>query len=467
MKKVIETSNSSLISGMNKAADILCKTLGPFGTNVAIGRKFQKPIMANDAGTISENINFDNESEQIGAEIIKDATSSTENTTKDGRTSTIAILRHLVNKSIEKTTGLSGLKPIEVSRAIRREMLMATELLLEEKKEIESKEELYNIALASSQNEEIAKIISDMFYEFGKDIVVTVEDNFQDIISVVHKTGIEIPFKPISEMLAKNIENTPVLVLDESIKSVIQIKDTYDKLVSSGVFSLLIIANDFDDSVVKEFHTLDGSFSIIPIKIPKSNKELYEDIASITGSKVVTDTIKPEDIGIATSVICSEKVIISGNNNQEKYIEKLLSKEIDSHYDKEMLEQRIARLKNGVFTIKIGSSIEQEREFIKLKTKDGVASVKNTMNGGYVSGGGVALKNVAEKMKESLIAESLMEPYRIIQESNGAPFEIPDSVIDSFKTVEQEIITACTLASNIVTCHASIADKEEEDGDVI
>ncbi len=475
--KIIETNIEKIISGINKTADMLCPTLGPFGTNVIIGRKYQKPIIANDSGTISDNLVFEDESEQIASEIINEATTTADKTTQDGRTSTVAIMRHLVNSLYKKTQGLQKEKPRKLYNKVREELETAQKLLLKEKKIVKKEEDLKSVALGSSQNKELAEIISNTFWKIGKDGVITIEDNFNPEISIVKKNGLEIPFKIVSDFLIKQLGQSPILVTTTKIDSINQIIQIYNEILERsksqklGVYNWVIIAPNFEDGVISEFKALGGAFDIMPIKIPESNIEIYEDISAICGTKTYKgqlELLTLSDIGELKEIVSNEKTIITGSVSPDEHIKSLKEKEIDSLYDKERLDKRIARLKNGIVVLKIGHSLDQDREFLKLKARDCVTSVKTALSDGYVKGAGVSLKNVADKMpKDSIIAESLKEPYRLIQESNGGPFEIPENVIDSYKTVEQEIITSCVLASNIINSHGSIADKTEKSEDPV
>lgn len=465
-RKIIENDIGKLVSGINKAADIICPTLGPSGRNVAISRPYQTPIIVNDGGTISEHIFLEDETEQLAVDIIKEATRTADRVSADGRTTTVCILRELVNTLYEKTKGLSKNSPAELKRIVGEEITHALSILNNDKKTVKTLAELKKIALTSSGDRGIADIIAETYWGIGEDGVITIEDGFGEGIEVVRKDGMEIPYKVEPESLRKKLDKTHILITNEKIESVSQIMSLYDKMKVSGLYKLAIIAPDFSDSIISEFKQLIGAFDFLPIKIPKSDIEVYEDVASITGAKVLERTAESniEDLGMIDNLEPRDGgTLILGVIKPVEHIKSLKNKEITSEFDKDKNEKRIARLNNGIVIMRIGSVTEQERDYIKLKTADAIKSTQNALRGGYVSGGGQALLNVAEQMKDSLIYKAITSPYNTIQKNHGAPLEISKDVIDPFITVEQELKTAGSLASMFITTHASIADKIEEE----
>lgn len=487
MKKIIlsgEEAREKLLLGVNKLADIVTSTIGPAGRNIIIDRPFQDPHITNDGVTVAKEIVLDDEIEELGAKVIKEASKRQNDDVGDGTTSVTAILSGLINSlNKNKNPLLADTRNVmDLKREIESECTKAVDLLKKNSKEVKTLEDIINIASISMENREIGEIIGKLYRELGPDGLVKVEMGSGFEIESEIKDGYEIPFGLISPAFTteegKNTTTKPlILATNIKLNQAKQVKPIVQELISRGQKDLVIFAEHFDKEVVISFIQVKmlGQFNPILIKIPSGKEDVFEDICSITGAKFVNenngDTIEginvSGDLGTIKSITASKDstILIGGKaTNIETLKEKLKNEK--SEYEKDLLTKRIAKLNGKIGIITVGAKTENEKGYLKDKIDDAVNATKWAMKEGCVKGGGLALKEIAEQMKDSILYEGLMAPHKKITENAGKELEITDNIIDPTAVVRLSLENACSIAGTFITTGAAIADKIEKKKDI-
>ena len=489
MSKVYLTGDQArekVIIGFDKLADAIGRTLGPAGRNAIIGRPFQNPLITNDGVTIAKEFELDNELEQLGVSVIRDATKRTNDNAGDGTTTTTVLLQAIVNEAIKKLEkqdafSVTSSNPMAIKKEIDEACLKAEKILQEKSTKIKTKKDLEQIATISMENEVVGKIIADLFDKIGKDGVVTVEDNQSFDVEPQITEGLEVlngfvsPYMATTEKREAVIEKPFILMTNESIGSTQQLIPIINQ-IKDKTRQLVIFCEAVEKEMITEFviSKLNGSFTFVVIKTPAGKPEILEDIQAVVGGEIV-DTQKGmslvnstiDHLGKADKIIADKDktLIIGGKGNVKEQVKKLkdqLSKN-DSLYEKNNLEKRIARLSGGIAVLRVGATTESEREYLKLKVEDAVNATKCALQDGYVKGGGLALKEVAGELGDTIITQALKVPYEKIQENAGGNLEIKSTVIDPTKVVLQALKNACSVAGLFITTEIAIADKKEKD----
>ncbi len=467
-----QEARQSIKNGVDKVADAVKLTIGPAGANALIGRPYQTPLLTNDGITVAREIELEDEIEQIAKESVDDALQSANSEAGDGTTTTTILLQSIVNKAFvllepKNKFDTKQTNPMAVRKLIKEETEKAIELLKKQAKPIKNLKNLEKVATISIENEVIGKGIAKMFNELGKDAIIQTVDSPIPEITFDSIKGLTIS----SGLLSPNFENSRnryetsnplVLVTNHIITSPAQV---------TGFVSdrpLIIIA----DSISKEFiadclSTVGTENEVIPVKVPVFNdSEILKDYAIQLKAKFIDrekDKLEDAQLGTAEKVVIlkDKTVFIGVTGDSSQRIQELKEQKPDSEYDKEQIKQRIQRLSGGVGIIKIGAESKSDKEYIKLKIEDAINATRSALEEGYVKGGGLALKEVAEKMKDSILYETLMSPYNQIQLNAGGELEIGDDVIDPIKVTRTALLKASNVASTIITTSIAIADKRE------
>ena len=488
MLKILKTNQEardSLLRGLNKVADSVVSTLGPSGRNAVIGRPYQDPLITNDGETVAKNINLEDEIEELGGSIIKAATRKTNEKAGDGTTTTTCLLQSLANEAFKKAGNILEQKnPMDIKREIDRECARAVQLLAGKSKKIKTKEELKHIASISMENEEIGSVIAEVLNKVGKDGAVKTEQSLEFTTSYSFEDGSKFNHGFIVPSMENNnkgqaeLESPLILYTNNKINSLSQLR-TVLGVVSPLSKSLVIFTEQIEIEVVKKLLELrlESGFQTVVVKIPSSKQETFEDLVSLCGGKMIDETkdIKLENVvedflGKAKKVIISkdETIIIKGNGDVKKAVQDLKEKKdkAESLYDKELLTKRIGNLGGVIGTIKVGATTDSEREYLNLKVEDAVNATRCALEEGYVKGGGIALYEIANEMKDSILYNTLRAPYLKIVENAGGKIEIPDTVIDSTKVMRVALENACSYAGLLITTEVAIADKLEKPKDL-
>ena len=424
-------AREALRRGVNRVANAVRITIGPRGRNVVLDKGYGAPTVTNDGVTIAKDISLKDKFENMGAEIVKEVASKTNDVAGDGTTTSVVITQALFEKGFEKTIATTN------SMGLRRGMEAATkdavEILRKIAKPIKADNEVRQVATIAAESEEIGNIIANTIKKVGKDGVVTVEESQLFGVESEVVEGLEFSSGYISPYMITNTERMEaeyrdpmILVTDKKISVIKDILPLLEKLAASGKKDLVIVAEDVDGEALTTFvvNKLRGTFNVLAVKAPgygDKKKELLEDIAVKVGAEVISDEkgikFEAEDIltylGRARRVVATKDntVIVGGKptNNREVHNRvnqlKAQREKATSKFDIEKLDERIGKLSGGVAVIRVGAATETEIKYLKLKIEDAVNATKAAISEGIVPGGGSALAKVAKKL-ESKYKES-------------------------------------------------------------
>lgn len=420
----------ALKAGIDKVADAVKITLGPRGRNVVLDRGYGAPTITNDGVSIAKDITLPNKFENMGAEIIKEVATKTNEIAGDGTTTAVVLTQAIVSEGVKQTT--MGVNAMGIKLGIESAKNAVVEALKDLAKPIKSKEEIMQVATISAESAELGKIIADTIEKVGKDGVVTVEESQSFGVEREIVMGFEFDRGYVSPYMITNpdrmeaeYKDTAILLTDSKISSVKDIVPLLEKLAQSGKKDLVIIADDVEGEALTTFvvNKLRGGFNVLAIKAPgygDRKKEMLGDIAVTTGATVVSEELglKLENadlsvLGKVAKVISTkDKTIIAGGKGKKSEIEervltlKAQLAQSENKYDNEKLEERIAKLTGGVAVIKVGASTETEMRYLKLKIEDAVNATKAAIDEGIVAGGGTALVRVAEIVRGKMPKKS-------------------------------------------------------------
>ena len=428
-----EKARQALKHGIDKVADTVKITLGPKGRNVVLDKSFGSPQITNDGVTIAKEIELEDKFENMGAELAKEAASKTNDAAGDGTTTSVVLTQALVNEGLKYTT--AGVNVIGLRKELEDGLKLVVKRLQEMAKPVKSKEEITQVATISAESEELGKIIAEAVEKVGKDGAVTVEESQGTGIEKEVVEGLQFDRGFVSPYMVTNAErmeavigDAEILITDKKISTIQSILPLLEKMARAGKKELVIIAEDVEGEALATLvvNRLRGGFNALAIKAPgfgDRRKEMLEDIAVVTGGKVISEEVglKLESadfdmLGHARRVVSDkDNTTIVGGKGKKDQIEsrvKQIRAQIErttSEYDKEKLQERLAKLSGGVAVIKVGAATETEMKYVKLKIEDAVAATKAALAEGIVPGGGVALFKAAVLMKESWNRRSSQE----------------------------------------------------------
>ena len=421
-----EEARKALKSGVDKVANAVKITIGPRGRNVVLDKGYGAPTITNDGVSIAKEITLPDKMENMGAEIVKEVAGKTDDIAGDGTTTAVVLMQALISEGMSRTA--MGANPMGVRRGMEKALRDAVEVLHTMAKPIKSDAEIQQVATISVESPEMGKKIAETIKQVGKDGVVTVEESQSFGIESEIVEGMEFDKGFVSPYMVTNVERMEsiykdayILLTDKKISSIQDILPLLEKLAQTGHKELVIIAEDLDGEALTTLvvNKLRGGFSALAVKAPgygERKKDLLADLAIVTGGVVVSDEvgmkfedITPEMLGRAGRVISTKEktVIVDGKGKKAKVTERAeqLRKQLsasDSKYDKEKLEERIAKLTGGVAILKVGAATETEMKYLKLKIEDAVKATKAAIAEGIVPGGGSALVRVAHILTEEL-----------------------------------------------------------------
>jgi chaperonin GroEL len=420
-----ERARRTLKSGLDKAANTVKVTLGPRGRNVALDKGYGGPTITNDGVSIAKEITLRDKFENMGAEIVKEVASKTNDIAGDGTTTTVVLLQALVEEGMKHTE--AGLSAMGVRSGIEKSTAEAVAALKAMAKKIQNDEEIKQVATISAESEEIGTIIADTIKEVGKDGVVTVEESQSLGIEKEIVEGLEFDRGYVSaymitdaSRMEASYKDPLILITDKKVSSVPEILPVLQKVAESGKKDLVIIADDIEGEALTTFvvNKLQGRFNVLGVKAPgygDRKEEMLLDIAAMTGGELISEktglkfeSVTLGQLGRAGKVIATkDSTVIVGGKGGKKSIDARVSqikKQIEnttSKFDKEKLEERLAKLGGGVAVIRVGAATETEMKYLKLKIEDAVNATKAAIEEGIVAGGGAALVKAAQKVSES------------------------------------------------------------------
>ena len=420
-----ERARRALKAGIDKAANTVKVTLGPRGRNVALDKGYGSPTITNDGVSIAKEISFKDKFENMGAEIVKEVASKTNDIAGDGTTTSVVLLQAIVEEGMKHTE--MGLSAMGVRHGIEKASAEAVAALKGLAKKIQNDEEIRQIATISSESDEIGKIIADTIKEVGKDGVVTVEESQSLGIEKEVVEGMEFDRGYVSAYMVTDpsrmeasYKDPLILITDKKVSSVQEILPLLQKVAESGKKDLVIVAEDIDGEALTTFvlNRLKGTFNVLGIKAPgygDRKEAMLGDLAAVTGAQVVSEkqegtkfeSVTLDMLGRAGKVIATkDKTVIVGGKGGKKGIDARINAlraqiaETTSKFDKEKLEERLAKLAGGVAVIRVGAATETEMKYLKLKIEDAVNATKAAIEEGIVAGGGTALVKAAQKVQE-------------------------------------------------------------------
>lgn len=432
-KKIIfnESARAALKSGIDKVADAVKVTIGPRGRNVVLDKGYGTPIITNDGVSIAKDISLSDKFENMGAEIVKEVASKTNETAGDGTTTAVVLVQAIVAEGMKQIT--MGVNAMGVRLGIEKAAEEVVNALRDMAKPIKSKEEIRQVATIAAESEEIGKKIAETIEKVGKDGVVTVEESQSFGIETEVVEGMEFDKGYVSPYMVTNAErmeaeykDAPILVTDAKISALNDILPLLESLAKSGRKELVIIADDVEGEALTTFvlNKLRGSFNILAVKAPgygDRKKEILQDIAVTVGAELVSEELgvklekaEPRMLGAARKVIATkDKTVIVGGKGRKVDVTarvaqlKAQAEKTESKFDTEKLEERIAKLSGGVAVIKVGAATETEMKYLKLKIEDAVNATKAAIEEGIVPGGGTALVRAAEKVATKKVASTM------------------------------------------------------------
>ncbi|NBV77552.1 chaperonin GroEL [bacterium] len=531
-KKVLfdKDVRESLKRGVDVVANAVKVTIGPRGRNVALDKSWGGPTITNDGVSIAKEITLADKFENMGAAIVKEVATKTNDKAGDGTTTAVVLTQAIVHEGLKRTA--LGANAMMVRRGIEAAAKDAVEELKKMAKPVKGKEDVRRIASISAESNELGKTIADTVEKVGKDGVVTVEESQSTGIESDFVEGMEFDKGFVSAYMITNAERMEaemkdalVLVTDKKISSIKEILPLLEKLAQSGKKELCIIADDVDGEALATLvvNKLRGAFSVLAVKAPgygDRKKEQLQDIAVTVGATVVSEDVgmKFENadlsvLGKAQRIVATkDSTVIVGGKGKKAEIEARVaqlrkqSENSESKFDKEKLDERVAKLSGGVAVIRVGAATETEMKYLKDKIEDAVNATKAALAEGIVPGGGTALAKVAEKLAKKSDPKAHDEytiGYRILVSSLSAPFlqivrnagredgavllrdvlakgsahgynagsdsiegEIVDmyeaGIIDPVKVTRSGVENAASAAAVLLTTEVAVADEPEE-----
>jgi len=533
-KKILfdAAARTAIKKGIDIAAQAVKVTLGPRGRNVILDKGYGGPHMTNDGVTIAKEISLKDKFENMGAEIVKEVANKTNDLAGDGTTTSVVLFQALVDEGMKHTS--MGLNAMGIRRGMEEAAEATVKALKALAKPVQGNKDIRQVATISAESEEIGETIADVISEVGQNGVVTVEESQTFGIDKEIVEGMEFDKGYVSPYLVTNSERMEaeykdalILVTDKKIASVQEILPALEAVAKSGKKELVIIADDVEGEALATFilNKLRGAFSVLAVKAPgygDRKKEMLQDIAITVGATVISDDlglkfdkVEVSMLGRASKVIASkDSTVIVGGKGKKSDIEARvtsLKKQFeasDSKFDKEKLEERIAKLSGGVAVIRVGAATETEMKYLKDKIEDAVNATKAAIAEGIVPGGGTALVKAAQKIESSadwkkmskeeeigyrIVMSALIRPLKQIAINAGKDSgdvvveEVRNSkgmagydavkdeivsdmleagIIDPVKVTRGGVQHAVSAAAILLTTEAAIADEPEEKKDM-
>ncbi|HGQ1550450.1 chaperone GroEL [Streptococcus pneumoniae] len=523
MSKEIKFSSdarSAMVRGVDILADTVKVTLGPKGRNVVLEKSFGSPLITNDGVTIAKEIELEDHFENMGAKLVSEVASKTNDIAGDGTTTATVLTQAIVREGIKNVT--AGANPIGIRRGIETAVAAAVEALKNNAIPVANKEAIAQVAAVSSRSEKVGEYISEAMEKVGKDGVITIEESRGMEIELEVVEGMQFDRGYLSqymvtdsEKMVADLENPYILITDKKISNIQEILPLLESILQSNR-PLLIIADDVDGEALPTLvlNKIRGTFNVVAVKAPgfgDRRKAMLEDIAILTGGTVITEDLglelkdaTIEALGQAARVTVDKDstVIVEGAGNPEAISHRVavIKSQIEtttSEFDREKLQERLAKLSGGVAVIKVGAATETELKEMKLRIEDALNATRAAVEEGIVAGGGTALANVIpavatleltgdEATGRNIVLRALEEPVRQI--AHNAGFEgsividrlknaelgigfnaatgewvnmIDQGIIDPVKVSRSALQNAASVASLILTTEAVVANKPE------
>ena len=525
MAKVIrfgEDARKSLLEGVNKLADTVKVTLGPKGRNVVLDKSFGAPLITNDGVTIAKEIELEDKFENMGARLVKEVSTKTNDVAGDGTTTATVLAQSMIKEGVRNVA--AGSDPMAIKRGIDKAVNTAVEGLNEISSTVNGKEDIARVASISANNEEIGNLIADAMEKVSKDGVITIEESKTSNTELNVVEGMQFDKGYLSPYMATDTEkmeavldNPYILITDKKISNIQEILPLLESLMQESG-KLLIICDDMEGEALSTLilNKLRGVLNVVAVKAPgfgDKRKAMLEDIAVLTGGEVITSDLGLElkdttiaQLGKAKQVKVQKEntIIVDGAGDKQQIADrvgqiKAQINETQSDYDKEQLQERLAKIAGGVAVIGVGAATEVEMKDKKLRIEDALSATKAAVEEGIVSGGGTALINVipkvsklvdtlenGEKLGAQIVLKALEEPVKQIavnaglepavivnkvkESEAGIGFDAANEqyvdmkkvgIVDPTKVTRSALQNAASIASMVLTTESLVTDAPE------
>ena len=521
--KFNEDSRRALERGVNALVDAVKITLGPVGRYVVLEKKFGPPMISNDGVTIAKEIDLEDPFENLGAQLVKEVTTKTQDIAGDGTTTAAIFAQAMLRDGLKNVA--AGANPLAIKRGMDAAVIRVVEEMKKLSKPVEDKQAIAQVATIASKDEKIGQTIADALEKVGKDGVITVEESKGLDISLEFTEGMQFDRGYVSpyfvtdpERMVVELDEPMIFITDKKITSVQDFLPVLEKLANRGR-PFMIIADDIEGEALATLvlNKIRGTFRCVAVKAPgfgDRRKAMLQDISILSGGQVVSDElgIKFENVSLdmlgearQVKVDKDDTTIVAGKGDPEE-IKKRINQirhqitETDSEYDKEKLQERLAKLAGGVAVIKVGAATETEMKERKHRIEDAVSATKAAVEEGIVAGGGTVLINILPKLEEmkmegdeqtgvNIVKTALVEPLRLIAVNAGLEGAVvvakvkeqkqlgiglnaitrtyedmfKAGIVDPLKVTRSALQNAESIASMILTTEAAITEKPEKE----
>ena len=516
-----ETARRSLERGVDALANAVKVTLGPKGRNVVIAKSYGVPTITNDGVTIAREIELFDRHENLGAQLAKEVATKTNDVAGDGTTTATVLAQAMVHEGLRNVA--AGADPLALKRGMEAAVTAVTARLVDTAREVSGKGEIAHVAAISAQDPEVGELIAEAFDKVGKDGVITVEESNTMGLELELTEGLQFDkgyispyFVSDTERMEAVLENPLILLNQGKLSSVSDLLPLLEKVIQAGK-TLLVIAEDVDGEALSTLvvNKIRGTFSSVAVKAPAfgdRRKSMLEDIAILTGAQVVAPEVglKLEDVGLEVlgtarrvTITKDDTTIVDGAGSTEAVADRVrqLRAEIertDSEWDRDKLQERLAKLAGGVAVIRVGAATEVELKEKKHRLEDAISATRAAVEEGIVAGGGSALLHAAAALDKldlvgdeatgaSIVRKALVEPLRWIAENSGLEgyvvtqkvaglpvghgFNaetgdygdlIADGVIDPVKVTRSALANAASIAALVLTTETLVVEKPED-----
>ena len=516
-------ARTALEAGVNQLADTVRVTLGPKGRNVVLGKSFGAPLITNDGVTIAKDIELEDEFENMGAQLIREVASKTNDVAGDGTTTATVLAQAMVNEGMKNLA--AGANPIVLRKGMKKATDVAVEAIKEMSSKVTDKQQIARVAAVSSCDDEVGQMVADAMEKVSNDGVITIEESKTMHTELDLVEGMQFDRGYISAYMANDMEkmiatldDPYILITDKKITNIQDILPLLEQIVQSGA-KLLIIAEDIEGEALTTLivNKLRGTFSVVGVKAPgygDRRKEMLKDIATLTGGQVISEEVgldlkdaTIDQLGRAKSVkVEKESTVIVDGMGEKDAIEARVAQirtqieETTSDFDREKLQERLAKLAGGVAVIRVGAATETEMKEAKLRMEDALAATKAAVEEGIIAGGGSAYihasKKVAklaetlagdEKTGANIILKALEAPLfhisanaglegaviinKVREQEPGIGFDaykeeyvdmVKEGILDPAKVTRSALQNATSVASTLLTTESVVANIKED-----
>ncbi|SIS97838.1 chaperonin GroEL [Salimicrobium salexigens] len=520
--KFSEEGRRAMLRGVDTLADAVKVTLGPKGRNVVLDKKYGSPLITNDGVTIAKEIELKDSYENMGAQLVSEVASKTNDVAGDGTTTATVLAQSMIREGLKNVT--SGANPVGIRRGIEKAVEVATDELRKISNPIEGRESIAQVASISSSDNEVGQLIAEAMERVGNDGVITIEESkgFNTELEVVEgmqfDRGYASPYMVNDQdKMEAELEDPYILITDKKINNIQEVLPVLEQVVQQSK-PLLIISEDMEGEALATLvvNKLRGTFNAVSVKAPgfgDRRKAMLEDIAIMTGGQVITEDLgldlkntTIDQLGRASKAVITKEntTIVEGKGDSEQMASRVAqiraqAEETTSDFDKEKLQERLAKLAGGVAVIKVGAATETELKERKLRIEDALNSTRAAVEEGIVAGGGTAFVNIIASVKgldlsgdeatgASIVLRALEEPVRQIVHNAGLEGSIiveklktqdvgvgynaaagewvnmvEAGIVDPTKVTRSALQNAGSVAAMFLTTEAVVADVAEED----